>query len=151
MSDILITESQFKKLILKEQVFTLNVDAPDTIDVNTCNDFLSFISDELELTTPYSVSLQNERGDIKTLANYNLENGDIKIYSKNRGLADVLRSVAHEVVHHQQNQNGKLNNGPIQDIGGDIEDEANAVAGQLVKKYGYQNQHIFESIKTKTL
>ena len=36
-------------------------------------------------------------------------------------------------------------------IGGAIEDEANAVAGQLVKKYGYQNQNIFESIKTKTL
>ena len=144
MADILITESQLKKLILMEQVFTLNVDMPDSIDADTCNDFLSFISNELELTTPYTVNLQNERGDIKTLANYNLENGDIRIYIKDRGLADVLRSIAHEVVHHQQNQNGKLNDGPIQDIGGDIEDEANAVAGQLVKKYGYENQHIFE-------
>lgn len=144
MAEIIITESQLKKLILREHIFTLNVDIPESIDVDTCNDFLSFISNELDLTTPYNVSLQNERDGLKTLANYNLENGDIKIYIKNRGLADVLRSVAHEVVHHQQNQNGKLNNGPIQDIGGNIEDEANAVAGQLVKKYGYQNQHIFE-------
>jgi hypothetical protein len=143
MGDILITESQLKRLILKEEVFNLNVDIPDSIDVDTCSDFLSFISHELELTTPYTVNLKNERGDIKTLANYNLQNGDIKIYIKDRGLADILRSIAHEVVHHQQNQNGKLNNGPIQDIGGDIEDEANAVAGQLVKKYGYDHQHIF--------
>ena len=98
---------------------------------DTCNNFLSFISNELDLTTPYTVNLQNERGDLKTLANYNLQNGDIRIYIKNRGLADILRSIAHEVVHHQQNQNGKLNDGPIQDIGGDIEDEANAIAGTV--------------------
>ena len=144
MADIIITESQLKKLILREQVFTLNVDDQDSIDMDTCGDFLSFISDELNLTLPYSVNLQNNRKGLKTLANYNLQNGDINIYIKNRGLADILRSIAHEVVHHQQNQNGKLNNGPIQDIGGEIEDEANAVAGQLVKKYGYDHQHIFE-------
>ena len=32
MGDILITESQLKKLILIEQVFTLNVDTEDSID-----------------------------------------------------------------------------------------------------------------------
>jgi len=45
-------------------------------------------------------------------------------------------SAAHELVHHQQNQNKKLNQN-VKDIGGPIEDEANAVAGQLIKKFGY--------------
>ncbi len=58
------------------------------------------------------------------------------VYKKGRALIDIMRSAAHELVHHQQNQNKKLNQN-VKDIGGPIEDEANAVAGQLIKKFGY--------------
>ena len=110
---------------------------------------LKFINDELNLNQPFKVKLaQNRDEDLRTYAYYNKVNGDIKVYCKQRGLADVLRSIAHELIHHQQNQNGKLQ-GPTQDVGGEIEDEANSVAGQLVKKFGYENPEL--AIYEKTL
>ncbi len=101
--------------------------------------FIQFVKRELGFNKPFKVHLVMERDDsLKTYAFYNPENYDIKVYVKNRGLADVLRSIAHEFVHHKQNEDGRLNQ-PVQDVGGDIEDEANARAGSLVKKFGYEN------------
>ena len=101
--------------------------------------FIKFIQDELDLNTPFKVQLVSNRSDdLRTYAYYDPNSGLIKVYCKNRGLADVLRSVAHELIHHLQNQRGQLGQ-PVPDIGGQIEDEANSVAGQLVKKFGYMN------------
>jgi Zn-dependent peptidase ImmA (M78 family) len=111
--------------------------------------FIKFVNDELNLNQPFKVKLVTQRdGDLKTYAYYNPQNGDVKVYCRDRGLADVLRSIAHELIHHHQNQMGKLEQ-PTQDIGGEIEDEANSVAGQLVKKFGYANPKL--AIYAKTL
>ena len=102
-------------------------------------EFLAFMVKKIGITKPYKIKLAVERTeDFKTYAYYVPSEGLVCVYVKNRGCADVLRSVSHELVHHFQNQNGKLNSGEqIPDIGGSIEDEANAVAGQLVKEFGY--------------
>ena len=101
--------------------------------------FIKFIKDELNFQNPFKVKLTGVRdNDLRTYAYYNPQNGDVKVYCKNRGVADILRSIAHELIHHHQNETGQLN-APVQDVGGHIEDEANSVAGQLVKKFGYAN------------
>lgn len=111
----------------------------DKLDKYAIVKFIKFISNELNLNDPFKVKLVTQRDDdLKTYAYYNPSNGFVKVYCKNRGLADVLRSVAHELIHHHQNQTGRIQ-GLTKDIGGDIEDEANSVAGQLVKKFGYAN------------
>lgn len=111
----------------------------DNINKYTIVKFLKFVNDELSLNQPFNVKLVTQRDeDLKTYAYYDPNNGLIKVYCKNRGMADVLRSIAHELIHHHQNQSGKLDQ-PTQDIGGQVEDEANSVAGQLVKKFGYAN------------
>ena len=82
--------------------------------------FIKFINDELNINDPFKVKLVMQRDDeLRTYAYYNPSNGDVKVYCKNRGLADVLRSIAHELIHHHQNQMGKLEE-PTQDIGGEI-------------------------------
>ena len=111
----------------------------DKISKYTLLKFIKFLQEELNLSVPFRVQLvTNRTDDLKTYAYYDPSTGLVKVYCKNRGLADVLRSVAHELIHHLQNQRGELNK-PVPDIGGQIEDEANAVAGQLVKKFGYHN------------
>jgi hypothetical protein len=63
-------------------------------------------------------------------------------------LGDVMRSVAHEMVHKKQYEDDRIVK-PVQDIGGEIEDEANAVAGQLVKKFiktQERGKNLFESV-----
>jgi len=118
------------------------------------DEFLNFCQYALEYNAPAYVELVEDRNELATLASYNLNNNTVKVYSKNRALADILRSIAHELVHHKQLEDGRIDvDNPPQDIGGVIEDEANAVAGQLVKAFGYEKKEIYESlenIKLKT-
>lgn len=100
--------------------------------------FIKFVANELGILNPYKIVLSNDRGKFKTTAYYNPQTGELGVYKKGRAVIDIMRSAAHELVHHQQNQKKQLNKN-VKDIGGPIEDEANAVAGQLIKKFGYAN------------
>ena len=106
-------------------------------------EFLAFIVKKMDITRPYKVKLTSNRTeDFKTHAYYVPSDGTISVCIKNRQCADMLRSVAHEMIHHKQNQEGRLNAGEsIPDVGGDIENEANSIAGQLVKEFGYTTKH----------
>lgn len=104
--------------------------------------FIRFVKNELGFKKPFKVYLVTHRDEsMKTYAFYNPENFDVKVYTKNRALGDILRSIAHEFVHHKQNEDGRLEL-PVKDVGGEIEDEANARAGSLVKKFGYENPEL---------
>lgn len=109
------------------------------------NDFVRFVKNELGLETCPTIVIQNHRNGLKTTANYdyNKPNKIIKVCSKNRALVDVMRSIAHELVHHKQFEQGRLKERPP-DIGGDIEDEANAKAGQFIKLFAKENPTIYD-------
>lgn len=109
------------------------------------NKFVKFVKDELELETVPTISVQNHREGLKTTANYDYtkENKVIKVCSKNRALVDVMRSIAHELVHHKQFEQGRLEVKPP-DIGGEIEDEANAKAGQFIKMFARIDESIYD-------
>jgi hypothetical protein len=125
---------------------TLREQTPNLTPDDIVGSFLDFCQDNLGYTTPASVELVTDRDSLVTLASYNLNDNSVKVYSKNRALADILRSIAHELVHHKQLEDGRIDiNNPPQDIGGEIEDEANAVAGQLVKAFGYTGVNIYEN------
>ena len=109
------------------------------------NTFVKFVKDQLELKTVPTISIQNGRNGLKTTANYDYykENKVVKVNAKNRALVDVMRSIAHELVHHKQYEQGRLKVQPP-DIGGEIEDEANAKAGQYIKMFAKENPEIYE-------
>ena len=106
--------------------------------------FVLFVKEQLELKTVPTVKIQNNRDGLKTTANYDYtkENKIIKVCAKNRALVDVCRSIAHEMVHHKQFEQGRLKTQPP-DIGGEIEDEANAKAGQYIKMYSKKDPNIY--------
>lgn len=109
--------------------------------------FLFFISKKLNIKTKFQICLTKDRttNNISTLALFNIPESKVFVYVKNRNVADVLRSIAHELVHKEQLDCGKFKYGDyIQDIGGDIEDEANAVAGSILKEFSYSNIDIYE-------
>jgi hypothetical protein len=120
---------------------TLNDDSKKKL-----NDFVKFIKNELKIKDVPTISIQNHRDGLKTTANYDYtkENKIVKVCSKNRALVDVMRSLAHELVHHKQWEEGRLNGPKPPDIGGEIEDEANAKAGQLIKMYAKIDETIYD-------
>ena len=107
--------------------------------------FVQFVKEQLELKTVPTIKVQNNRDGLKTTANYDYtkENKIIKVCAKNRALVDVCRSIAHEMVHHKQFEQGRLKVQPP-DIGGEIEDEANAKAGQFIKMFAKKDPNIYE-------
>jgi hypothetical protein len=107
--------------------------------------FVKFVKEQLGLKNVPTISIKGNRDGLKTTANYDYtkENKIIKVYGKNRALVDIMRSVAHEMVHHKQFEDGRLEQRPP-DIGGEIEDEANAKAGQYIKLYSKKDPTIYE-------
>jgi hypothetical protein len=108
--------------------------------------FVKFVKDELKLDSVPTISIQNGRHGLKTTANYDYtkENKTIKVNGKGRALVDVMRSLAHELVHHKQFEQGRLDGPQPPDIGGEIEDEANAKAGQFIKIYSKKEPSIYD-------
>ena len=116
-------------------------------------DFVVFVCKDLQCM-PCPIDIVNGREDagLKTTAQYDTQNHHVTVNAKNRHFGDVLRSIAHELVHHKQNLNGELD-APVQDVGGDIEDEANARAGALLKSFAYRKgpERIYESRQHRSL
>jgi Zn-dependent peptidase ImmA (M78 family) len=108
-------------------------------------EFIKFVKGELQLKSTPSIVVQNGRKELKTTANYDYTKPEkiIKVNAKNRMLVDVMRSVAHELVHHKQYEDGRLEVKPP-DIGGEIEDEANAKAGQFIKMFAKRDETLYD-------
>ena len=126
-----------------------------TSEPEIIKEFIDFCISELGIINSPDYHLTNNREDIATTAHYDEEGNLVKVYIRDRALVDVLRSIAHELVHHKQREDGRIggDNPQPPDIGGPIEDEANAIAGQLIKKYAFDlgRTEIYESKINKTL
>lgn len=110
------------------------------------DDFVDFVSGDLELDDNFTVDITNDSDDVETLASYDINNNEVTVLGKNRSLPDIIRSVAHELVHHKQNERGELTGRQEEgEDGSPWEDEANAKAGELVRKYGRENPEIYET------
>lgn len=111
----------------------------------TIEKFVKFVKNELKINHIPTIALLNARKALKTTANYDYtkENKIIKVFVKDRMMVDVMRSIAHELTHHKQWEDGRLKVKPP-DIGGPIEDEANAKAGQLIKLFAKVDPTIYD-------
>jgi hypothetical protein len=97
--------------------------------------FLKFCRDELDITNDIRVFLLKKDNDLNlTTGGYSPKDKCVYTIAEGRQIADILRTIAHELVHQKQDLQGKIK-GNIPDIGGVIEDTANAIAGRLVKMY----------------
>jgi hypothetical protein len=99
--------------------------------------FLGFCKEKLKINKVPNINMILHPKENMTTGMYDPSNNKIYVRCGGRLLVDCLRSLAHEVVHHHQKERGDLEN-PIQDIGGPEENEANAVAGSLIKEYSYK-------------
>ena len=107
-------------------------------------DFINFAKKYLGIDDDIQVVLAFEKTpDLKTTAYYDLS-GMVKVYAKDRAVIDVCRSIAHELVHHKQNITGTLKNAAADgEDGSPIENEANSVAGVIIRKYGKLKPEIY--------
>lgn len=111
------------------------------------DDFIQFAKGELQINTLPEIDISDDTAKAKEMRTFGLYNPSaqtIWVYGKNRNLADILRTLAHEMVHHKQNENGELYDGAGA-AGTDIENHANAMAAVFMRQYGQTNNGIYES------
>ena len=119
--------------------------SPEKVDI--IKDFISFTRAKLGLEEPVKVGLRKGRDEyIKTTASYLPYENENYVRCEGRALVDILRSIGHELCHNRQRELGIFDPGDkVQNIGGHIEDQANAIAGILIKdfvdNYGYGHIH----------
>ena len=105
-------------------------------DRELMNNFIKFLQKKHPLKDDITIIFTGERiGEMSSGSR--TEDSELKILTKGRMNRDITRTLAHEWVHEKQiKQEGKK---PGQDIGGPLEDEANAKAGSLIKQFENDN------------
>ena len=79
-----------------------------------------------------------------TFGAYNPNNGEINLALADRHPTDILRTLAHELVHFAQGQRNELHDNSG-DTGSDHENEANAVAGIIMRIFSKRNPDLITS------
>jgi hypothetical protein len=74
---------------------------------------------------------------------HNIEDNTIWVYTGNRNLIDILRTVFHELVHERQSQLNMIKPGDSYP-GSPIEAMADMLAGKYIKIYGKDHPEIFQ-------
>lgn len=111
------------------------------------HDFVKFVKNELKIENMPRIQILNGRGELKTTANYDYRKPEkiMKINGRNRATIDIMRSLSHELTHHKQYEEGRITDSEKDGAAGsNIENEANAMAGYLIRIYGKKNPKIYD-------
>ena len=109
--------------------------------------FVEFATKRLKLKETPKVALIDGREFANTkssLGGYNPQSKEIFVSTEGRLTADILRTLAHEMVHRKQDELGLVRNVEADGKDGSpIENQAHAVAGILMREYGRMNKQIY--------
>jgi len=143
---VVFTEFKNKLVsLLKDKWGVDVVDKSETLNESIVDDFIVFGKNELSMGDGFNVRLIDNNNELETLASYDMSKNEISVMSKNRAIPDVIRSIAHEMVHHKQNEMGDLKGNPEEgEDGSPWEDQANSKAGELVRKFGREFPEIYD-------
>jgi hypothetical protein len=134
------------------EVFDLNTIKLTESQTATVGEFIKYAIKNLAIQNPprnLTFSYDNDQAKSKRSFGYFDPNDNkIWVYVKNRNMADILRTLAHELVHRKQAELGMLDN-MSGETGSTIENEANAQAGVLLRDFGKVNDSIYEGLKKK--
>jgi len=109
-------------------------------------DFVEYTSKELglkEVPKVFFSDSKKEAFDNTSFGHYNPSENKIMVNTAGRHLADILRTLGHEMVHHKQNEDGRLH-ALAGETGSSFENEANSMAGILLRNFGRSNPTIYE-------
>jgi len=131
---------------------TLNLGQPKKTrlmesETATIGEFIKYAIKNLGIQNPpRNLSLSYDTAKAKEMRSFGYfdpNDNKIWVYCGNRNMGDILRTLAHELVHRKQDEDGRINYESGQ-TGSDIENEANAMAGVLLRDFGKQHEEIYQ-------
>jgi len=142
---------------LEEDLFTIKwwkksleetLTEPEDKSEDIVQDFIDFAIQALELKQAPQITFTDDEDlakNMHSLGAYQPNNDELLVVKGPRLTADILRTLAHELVHRKQDELGQLGPGSG-DTGSPVENEANAAAGVLLRQFGQYRPEIFESL-----
>lgn len=118
----------------------------DIEKIYVMRDFIRYCVSVLGIKGKIIINLRNDKDPhLQTLASYSYDpNGDeVYIRAGRRHIVDIMRSVAHELIHKKQHEQGQLNDESGK-TGSPQENEANAGAGIIMRDYTKKNPWILD-------
>ena len=118
-------------------------------DKEIIQDFVNFCADRLSLESDIKLKIKRDpQWSVvhKTFGRYDNERGTLEVAVGQRHIMDVLRTVAHELIHQRQHETVVMPP-DAGDDGSDFENEANAGAGVLMRQYGKLHPELFDFIE----
>jgi len=110
--------------------------------------FVDFTCNHLGIDEKPTIQYKEDgkEGCQPSFASYSPGDKVVSILTKNRHPMDVFRSIAHELVHHKQNEDGRLGKDIAKEgaTGSKIENEANSEAGKVMRYFGKENPFYFD-------
>lgn len=107
--------------------------------------FLSYVIKELKIESNAKIVFLFEHDpNYPSAGGYLPSERKVICAAKNRAIADVMRTLAHELTHHRQNELGMI--GPEDTDNQKLEDQANIFAGRLVRWFGRDNREIYADL-----
>lgn len=116
------------KLCLKFKKGTL-----ETYQIDIIKSFIILLQKKLTLTGNLTINFLSERKGKMTTGSYQNKTQEIKVLSKGRMLADILRTLSHEWAHCYDHQKIKIKD--RKEVGGKAEDFANEKSGEITKEF----------------
>jgi len=128
--------------------FDIYIDEDIEIDEKIVHEFIDFCLTFLKIedsTERLKVVLSSDKEAFQTYAFYNPNKKLAAVYAINRATLDIFRSLAHELVHFKQDLNNEISDeqGGDENDGVPIENEANAVAGVILRKFGREHKDLY--------
>ena len=108
--------------------------------------FIRFCKKELNIQSLPQIAMVKDKtfvSDRRSFGEYHPGQMTVKVFYHGRNLADVCRSLAHELTHHRQHELDLIYN-EAGETGSDIENDANAMAGIIMREYGKLNPNVYE-------
>jgi len=114
-------------------------------DEDVVRNFTEFCVQQLGLEKDISLRLRRDPAwsqRNKTFGRYNGMTNELEVAVGNRHIMDILRTLAHELVHQRQHEVMSMPDDAGED-GSEWENEANARAGVLMRRYGKLHPELF--------
>lgn len=108
--------------------------------------FVGFCKKELDIQSLPKISLITDKSfveNFRSFGEYNPGKTTIRVFIAGRNLADICRSLAHELVHHRQNELDLIYD-TAGETGTEVENDANSIAGIIMREYGKLNLGIYD-------
>ena len=116
-------------------------------ETGTIGEFIKYAIKNLGIQNPpRNLALSYDTAKAKEMRSFGYfdpNSNKIWVYCGNRNMGDILRTLAHELVHRKQDEDGRINYESGK-TGSEIENEANAKAGVLLRDFGKQHEEIYQ-------